>query len=87
MTNAEWISLRLESTISTINSGLYAVTFFPHFQPCGLYSDMIYVVILYFYLKLPGNVLGAAYNQVCLIVRNLWYVKGKLEIRSQFDRN
>ena len=23
--------------------------FFPHFQPCGLYSDMIYVVILYFF--------------------------------------
>ena len=35
---------------------------------------MIYVVILYFFLKLPGNVLGAAYNQVRLIVRNLRYV-------------
>ena len=48
--------------------------FFPHFQPCGLYSAMIYVVILYFFfLKLPGNVLGAAYNQVLLIVWNLRY--------------
>ena len=35
---------------------------------------MIYVVILYFFLKLPGNVLGAAYNQVRLIVQNLRYV-------------
>ena len=59
----------------TLNSGLYAATFFPHFQPCGLYSDMIYVVILHFLLKLPGNVLVVAYNQVRLIVRHLRYLK------------
>ena len=47
------------------------MTFFLHFQPCGLYNDMIYVVIPYFFLKLPGNLLGAAYNQVRLIVQNL----------------
>ena len=35
---------------------------------------MIYVVILYFFLKLPGNVLGAAFNQVRFIVRNLRYL-------------
>ena len=34
---------------------------------------MIYVVNLYFFLKLPGNILGAAYNQVRFIVRNLRY--------------
>ena len=39
-----------------------------------IFSDMIYVVILYFFLKLPGNELGAAYNQVRLIARNLRYM-------------
>ena len=33
-----------------------------------LFSNSVFII---FFLKLPGNVLGAAYNQVRLIVRNL----------------
>ena len=40
--------------------------------------DLLYSIerkSLFFSLKLPGNVLAATYNQVRLIVRNLWYMK------------
>ena len=37
---------------------------------------------VFFFLKLPGKVLGAAYNQVRLIVRNLRYISPKLMFPS-----
>ena len=51
--------------------------FFSHFQPCGLYSDMIYVVILHFFLKLPENLLGAAYSPEFTVLT--YIVKVKLD--------
>ena len=50
---------------------------------------MIYVVNLYFFLKLAGNILGAAYNQVQFIVMNLRYSSFQRRLVTQqnvFDR-
>ena len=54
----ELILYFFENDLTTVNSGLEAATFFSHFQPCGLYSDMIYVVILHFFHEIPWKSTG-----------------------------